>query len=87
MWGTGSGSEHAKIIIDNLIPEMVCIGYIDSYKTGVKDGLNIYLASDYKFDSENYIIVAATTAEEEIDKFLKEKNLEQIKDYMPQFLI
>lgn len=87
LWGTGSGSEHAKIIIDNLIPEMVCIGYIDSYKTGVKDGLNIYLASDYNFDSENYIIVAATTAEEEIDKFLKEKNLEQIKDYMPQFLI
>lgn len=87
LWGTGSGSEHAKIIIDNLLPGMVCAGYIDSYKTGIKDGLNIYLSSDYNFDSGNYIIVAATTAEEEIDKFLKEKGLEQIKDYMPQFLI
>lgn len=87
LWGTGSGSEHAKTIIDYLVPEMVCVGYIDSYKTGTKDGLNIYLASDYKFDNTKYIIVAATTAENDIDIFLQEKGLKQIEDYMPQFLI
>lgn len=87
LWGTGSGSEHAKIIIDYLVPGMVCTGYIDSYKTGIKDGLNIYLASDYKFDTTKYIIVAATTAENDIDIFLQKKGLEQIEDYMPQFLI
>ncbi|MDD3666996.1 MAG: glycosyltransferase, partial [Bacteroidales bacterium] len=37
LWGTGSASDKTKYIIDKMLPTFNCVGYIDSFKSGIKD--------------------------------------------------
>lgn len=86
IWGTGKGALHAKLVLDYILPELECVGYIDTYKDGYLNGLKIYKPEQYDFDSSYYIIIAATTAEAKISALLDSKGLIEMKDYLTQFL-
>ncbi|MDD6070237.1 MAG: glycosyltransferase [Clostridiales bacterium] len=86
IWGTGNGGENVKRVMDAFLNKK-CVGYIDSFKSGEKDGLPVYKADEYDFESkENYIIVAAANAEKIISDELNKKGLVELRDYMPQVL-
>lgn len=87
LYGTGNGADIIKKIIDNVDDKLKCVGYIDSFKSGVhENGLPIFKADEYDYEKGTYIIVGATVAEGQIRSFLiNEKGLKELKDFLPQF--
>lgn len=39
LYGSGSSADKDKLIIDKVLPNMKCIGYIDGLKSGFKEDL------------------------------------------------
>lgn len=81
LWGTGSAASKTKYIIDCMLPNFVCIGYLDSFNNGVKDGLPIYKCDEYNFMQDSYIVIASSVAGHEIYKKLKAYGLTDLEDF------
>lgn len=85
IWGTGSAADKTKMIIEDIIPEVKLIGYIDRKRTGEKNGIKIYSPEKIEYTNEKYIVVSATVIEKEVDRFLVAKGLRRGENFLPNF--
>lgn len=81
-WGSGSAADKTKAILDILMPNMHCVGYIDGLKSGKKNGLDIVKASSYDLAQSYFIIIASTIVGYEVYKLLTSNGKEPLVDFM-----
>lgn len=63
LYGSGSSADKDKMIIDKVLQNMNCIGYIDNLSSGYKGGLPIIKSDEYDFiNNTAYIIISSSIA-------------------------
>lgn len=80
IWGASNGG----LIVNQVLKTRgyyETSGFIDKYKSGIIEGLNIYKPEQLEDLEFDYIFIASSPGKEEIISFLKEKGLNVRKDF------
>lgn len=82
IWGASNGGKIAEEIIGEKFPSAKCVGYVDSFKEGDINSIQIFKPLDLTNLEYDYIFIATSNGRDVADEFLKRKlKLMPIKDF------
>ncbi|WP_278321641.1 glycosyltransferase [Clostridium botulinum] len=82
IWGASNGGVLCKNLIKKRFPQADLVAYVDTYKTGFLEDINIVspkIINKFKFD---YIFIATTPGKDAAFQYLNSLGLTCIKDYI-----
>lgn len=82
IWGASNGGKMAAEKINKIFPNAQLNGYVDKFKKGKFDDINIYSPEDLKEIKIDYIFIATAPGREEAKKFLINNKLLPVKDFL-----
>lgn len=82
IYGAGTAGQKSKYMVDLLLPNFTCIGFLDTYKSGMVDGYSIYKYADFDFNLCDLVIIGTTVAANEISELLEKKELKPLENYI-----
>jgi hypothetical protein len=82
IWGAGSSGRVTKIILEEIMPNMKLIGYVDKFKEGNIEGVKVHKPENLKDVKFNYIIIATSSGKDEAEEFLNNMNLSMLNNYI-----
>lgn len=82
IWGASNSGKITKAFIEEILPNFKLLVFIDKYKEGYFEGIKIVKPNDYDKLSTEYTFISTTHGKKEVEKFLMEKGLHMIDDYM-----
>jgi hypothetical protein len=68
--------------MEEIMPRFKLIGYIDKYKEGSVENINIYKPDDITRLEFDYIVLASTTGKDEVTGILHKQGLSVLVDYI-----
>ncbi|URZ06304.1 glycosyltransferase family 2 protein [Clostridium felsineum] len=85
IWGASNGGNIAKKIIDQALPKFNLIAFVDRYKEGKFEEVNIYKPNELDKLKVEYIFIATSPGRYEAEKFLSKVKINKEIDYMVLF--
>lgn len=82
VWGTSNAATLTKNIVDELFVDSQLIAYVDSYKSGIFNNIDIIKPNEILNNHFDYIFIASTVAKDEIEEYLIDIGLEEGKQFL-----
>lgn len=82
IWGTGNAAVLTKNIVDTLFTDSELIAYVDSYKIGTCNNIEIIKPNEILKIDFDYIFIASTVAKNEIEDYLIDIGIEEGKKFL-----
>jgi hypothetical protein len=82
IWGASNGGKISKEVIENIIPDSTCIGFIDKFKKGEFERIKIFNPDKLNSIKFDYVFVATEPGKEEAINKLESMRLQNIKNFL-----
>jgi glycosyltransferase involved in cell wall biosynthesis len=82
VWGASAGGEITKEVVTNQINNSKCIGFVDKFKSGKFNGIDIYNKSQISNLDFDYVFIATEPGKAEAMSYLDSIGLLNLKDYL-----
>ncbi|WP_066022702.1 MULTISPECIES: glycosyltransferase family 2 protein [Clostridium] len=81
IWGASNSGKITKTIFENILPNFELIGFIDKFKSGKFENIDIYNPQNLNRLNYDYIVIATTAGKAEAENVLISEGKEYGKNY------